>query len=578
MLKRNSLLNLSIVVAFIPLCFGCSSSSDGGSNQSSTPPVTYCNNILSFNDSVTITGTAQYQYRANGNGAVAGPNPIRHAEVRVTNTGGGVVQCGETDANGQFSISLPKNNSTVFINVTSRSNNNFLKAYVLKNPTDNTFHSISKSVELDVSKNIGSITALATGTLEGGAFNILDKLHDANDYLRSATNTCGTTFTCTPFSVAPLANVYWAKGVDPGTYFGLPPLSFFLPDYNQLYILGGSYGDVDSSDTDHFDNTIIIHEYGHFIEHNFSITNSPGGQHNGDNILDPRLAWGEAWANFFQAQVTGIPVYRDTYGTPEGTSGEFVNENLDTGTTDTPSEMGEGNFREFSITRALIDLFDDDSSGDSDGVQVSFEEFWSNFTAPSNSFADSSQRFRGVGLFYLLQSNRGSATDWSAIQTSENQIPNIDNFGNTLSSGAACPVAILAESVPGASPMNNPGRQPEDGTFVNSNMFKSNDFYRIDHNGGSLAIQMDYNTTSGNAADLDIYLYQNDYIFGVESYVVAMSVDEINNASSSDIETISIPALAAGTYMLNVNYNTQNGIKSTANYNLRINNQVVCPD
>jgi len=573
---------IRFLLLIVPAVFvvGCSSGGDGGSTQSSIPPVPYCDNTVTYSNNVTITGSASYEYRAGGNGNVAGPNPIRHAEIRVTNSAGAIIQCGETDQNGNFSLRLPANNTTATVTVTSRANNNQIKAYVLKNPTQNTHHGISKSVVLDESKSMGNIRARATGSLEGGAFNILDKVLDSNDYLRTATNSCGSTFPCTPFTVAPLVRIYWAKGVDPGQYFNLPPLSFFLPERNELYILGGRFGDVDSSDTDHFDNTIIIHEYGHFIEHNYSITNSPGGQHNGDNILDPRLAWGEAWANFFQAQVTGSPFYLDTYGTPEGDNGIYVNEDLDDGNTDTPTEMGEGNFREFSITRALIDLLDDDSSGDTDGVQVSFEEFWSVFTASSNSFADPTQRFRAVGLFYLLQEGRGSATDWSPIQTAENQIADIINYGNTLSTASApCGnIAIRAENVPGASPSNNPGRQPEDGTFINSNMFKSNDFYRIDHGGGPLSIQLNYSTSSGSPADLDIYLYRNDYVFGVQQYVVAMSVDKIPNGASSDIELISVPALAASTYMLNVNYNTQDGIKSTANYNLRVNGNTVCPD
>src|SRR5690606_13846811 len=109
-------------------------------------------------------------------------------------------------------------------------------------------------------------------------------------------------------------------------------------------------------DTDHFDDSIILHEYGHFLEDVYSKTNSPGGVHTGETILDPRLAWGEGWANYFQAAVTGNPVYRDTFGTSLGFSGVYFNENLESGTSDTPNNPGEGNFREFAITRALWDI------------------------------------------------------------------------------------------------------------------------------------------------------------------------------------------------------------------------------
>lgn len=558
------------------LNFSCSSSK-GATSSGSTPPVPYCSSVSSYPSGITVTGNAQYEYRVNGNGPVASPLPIRYAEIRVTNSEGSIIQCGETDASGNFSLNLPSGGTATIV-VASRADNNFVKAYVLNNPTNNAYYGISVATSLDGNKSVGTLTAQATGDLFGAAFNILDKIVDSNNYLRTATANCGTTFPCTAFTVAPLVSAFWAKGKDPGEYFGLPPLSFFLPDNNQLYILGGKNGDVDSSDTDHFDNTIIIHEYGHFIEHNFSIANSPGGNHNGDNILDPRLAWSEAWANYFQAEVTGLPRYRDTFGTPEGTSGVLINENLESGTGDTPTEMGEGNFREFSITRALVDLTDANESSASDDLEASFEEIWTLFNNTSNAFRDTTQRFRSVGLFHILQSTLAGRTNWTTVQGAENQIVARTNYANTLSAGTGCPTAILAQNVPNASVSNGPGRQPEDGTFVNSNLFKSNDFYQISHGGGPLTISMTYTTTPGNAADLDLYLYNESYVFGIASTVAGLSEDTISIAASGDTETISLGSLAAGTYLLNVNYNTGGGIRSTANYSLSLNGAGVCPD
>lgn len=575
---ENRIFSLFFSIILLGFSIVSCSSRDGGSTSSSTPPLSYCSTVTSYSSPITITGSAVYQYRNNGNGAVAGPNPIRHAEVRVTNSEGSIIQCGETDASGNFSLQLPSNGSTATLTVASRSDNNFVKVYILNNPTNNSFHGVSTNITLDRSKSAGILTASATGNVAGGAFNILDKILDANEFLRTNTESCGATFSCTAFTVAPLVYTYWSPGVNPGRYFGIGPLSFYLPERNELYILGGSNGDIDNSDTDHFDNTIILHEYGHYIENRYSITNSPGGEHNGDNILDPRLAWGEAWANFFQVQVTGIPFYRDTFGTPLGTNGVFVNENLESGSADTPTEAEEGNFREFSVTRALVDLLDADDGSAPDDIQATFEEFWSVFTASSGSFADTNQRFRAPGLFWTLQSVLSGGTDWTTVLGAEEQLVGIDNFGNTLSNGTACPVTIQAENVPGALPNNNPGRQPEDGSFINSNMFKSNDFYRIDHTGGNLSVQMTYTTTPGNAADIDIYLYREDYVFGYESSVAAFSDDAIAISASGATESFSVSNLDAGTYMLNINYNTQGGIRSAASYSLSVNGQSKCPD
>lgn len=567
-------LSHSIFLALtIPLLVQCGSSSNsGGGTQSSLAPVSYCSTVTSYSSPIVISGTAQYQYRSNGNGAIAGPNPIRYAEIRVTDASGNILQCGETNASGQFSLSLPSDNSTATITISSRADNSYVKAYILENPTTNTFHGISSSVTLDVTKNIGTLTASADGSLEGGAFNILDKILDANAFLRTETNNCSATFTnCVPFSVAPLVTVYWAKGVNPGTYFGLSALSFYVPGESKLYILGGINGNVDDSDTDHFDDTIIIHEYGHFIEDIYSSSDSPGGAHSGNTILDPRLAWGEAWANYFQAAVTGNFIYRDTFGTTEGTSGVFFNENLESGTIDTTATPGEGNFREFSITRALVDYTDVANEGPgTDQLTTSFSEFWTLF-ASSTGFAGSNQNFRSVGLLYELQNVLAGKSNWSEIQGAENHLNAYDDYGNTLSLGGACAnINIQAANISGS--------QPENGTVANSNQFASNDFFQYTHGGGSFTLNLTYTTNSVSPADLDVYLYKNDYTFGDSKSVLGFSDDTILVGQSGDTETFSVSSLAAGTYMININVNTSARLGSAASYSFTINGQNACPD
>src|SRR5689334_5676437 len=64
------------------------------------PEASYC--TPQAGGAVTITGSAGFEYRPydtvnGGLGLIAGPKPIRWAEVRVTNTAGTLVQCTETD-------------------------------------------------------------------------------------------------------------------------------------------------------------------------------------------------------------------------------------------------------------------------------------------------------------------------------------------------------------------------------------------------------------------------------------------------------------------------------------------------
>ena len=520
---------------------GCDRSSNGSSTSSSVAPVAYCSNITDYAGGYSITGTAVYEYRADGNGAVAGPNPIRFAEIRVTNSAGIVIQCGTTGSSGQFSLKLPADDSTVRVTIASRADNNYLKAYVLKDPTSNTFHSLSRVVTLDGSKTIGTLTASATGSLEGGAFNILDKIADANAFIRAETAGCSATYSgCTPFGVAPLVHAYWSPGLNPGAYFGLGPLSFYIKGEGELYILGGVNGDVDHSDTDHFDNTIILHEYGHFLEDHYSITDSPGGAHSGNTILDPRLAWGEGWANFFQAAVTGDYVYRDTGGTPEGAPFIYFEEDLVAGTKDSTTTLGEGNFREFSITRALVAI---------DQLTNNFSEFWTLFASSTTGLSNSSLNFRSLGLFYSLQLGLAGHSDWSQIQGDESQLATRENYGNTFSlGGGACPaIRLTPANIPDAS------APQENGTPENSNQFASNDFYQYAHGGGPFNMALSYTTNSADPVDLNLYLYRTGYTFGSSNDVAGASENSISLGQSSGIESINLLSLAAGTYMININ-------------------------
>ena len=48
---------------------------------------------------------------------------------------------------------------------------------------------------------------------------------------------------------------------------------------------------------------MLWHEYGHFIEDNLGLRDSPGGAHSASSHLDLRLAWSEGWADYFPAMV-----------------------------------------------------------------------------------------------------------------------------------------------------------------------------------------------------------------------------------------------------------------------------------
>jgi len=63
-------------------------------------------------------------------------------------------------------------------------------------------------------------------------------------------------------------------------------------------------------DPDGYDDDIILHELGHYVQRHMSADDSPGGSHDG-TPTDPRLAYGEGFATFFSLWVRGSELYQD---------------------------------------------------------------------------------------------------------------------------------------------------------------------------------------------------------------------------------------------------------------------------
>ena len=76
-----------------------------------------------------------------------------------------------------------------------------------------------------------------------------------------------------------------------------------------IYILGD-----ENNDTDEYDQHVILHEWGHYLEKEFSRSDSIGGDHVYGDKLDMRVAMSEGFANAFSAMMLNDPNYRDASG------------------------------------------------------------------------------------------------------------------------------------------------------------------------------------------------------------------------------------------------------------------------
>jgi len=614
-LRRSYIQLCWYIFAFLLSLTGCSNLS--APNQDSNlfgTEAPYCGSAQAKTYSgatTTISGNAQFYYRAldwtsSGCRGLCG-NPVAlnipYAEVHVLDGSGNILQCGETDANGNFSgLAIPQKSGTYIVQVLSRSMTNKVKISVLEDIYGANPYSITTSFNMNGSQSSVSGLSLSAsarqsegdGKIPGGAFNIFADIYWANQFLRLSSGNANF--------VADKVTVYWKAGFNPYSYYNSPNAlaSFYVSSEDHLYILGGKNGDVKNSDTDHFDDSVIIHEYGHFLEAHYGHSDSPGGSHNGDFIIDPRLAWSEGWANYFQAAVldnvvyatsggpkgsSGYPNYVDTIGykndTVEG-SGSSAGISIVRDLTEAAANAvydrpgtNEGIFREFSISRTLFKAL---------RAAVAFQAVWQAFTSfndQTSSFTPP-HRFMNFGLFnYTLNTKITDSTqntNWQIILTEEQQKKDTSLYGNTLQKQTPSPSCSTVTMNPVADEIYG---------YDRSNQLMSNDFYTYYHDGSSKTLNLTYTTgaSSTNVVDLNLYLYTDGYYYAEEiqeeeaNYYNPMLVrtsKTLNTSSNTETETISFAGLSAGYYMIDVKASTLNKTSSyftsaSANYYLSMN-------
>ena len=492
-----------------------------------------------------LMGQANYEARTTDSmgelTTLSGARPIRFAEVDVTTASGAVVACFETSATGSFGGSVPDDLGALTVKVKSRSNNSTeLLASVLNCPEENVPYSVSGTYDPASPASL-TISATYTGEVLSAAFNILDQFYEANEFLRSKVGTCSGDCTAVPTTVSRI-QAYWVKGFNPNAYFNAAssPVSFYIPGYSRLFILGGIGGDVDTTDTDHFDNSVILHEYGHFLEDIASDTDSPGGSHSGNKIIDPRLAWSEGFGNFIQAAITGSPYYVDSVGNSSGTASNTFNISLETsvGCTngcDIPTAAGEGNFREFSVARLLWDVFDTTGESGDDDVNDGFIDIWRSMTS-STGLKNPLEGFRSISLLHDYQASELTPS-WATLRSAHDH-GRTEDYGQYIkpSGSGSCSFSMTPfidnnELYTVKNHFNNSSQYD-----AYTNQFDNSDMYYYENSSGNVTLTVASTTTSGLESDLDVY------VFNADGDIVSSSYGYFDNKiSTAQTQTVNIP-------------------------------------
>jgi len=291
-------------------------------------------------------------------------------------------------------------------------------------------------------------------------------------------------------------------------------------------------------------------------------------------MIDPRLAWSEGWGNFIQAAIRNEGHYRDTEGTTNASNPisssvyifNIATESPDASCATLPSQSGcdiptaahEGNFREFSVTRMLWDVFDGLNATDAydatntynDNINNQFAEVWAVLTTGlASGFLDPNAEFRNSGLLNDFQLALTGRSDWTALRTAHKEGGSIE-YARYVTRTAGC---LIADN--NAYPMT-PYQDPSDyGYFSTSNLLKNNDFLFYHHAGGTFSLSVNVATNAGGVyePDVDLYLYNSRARYGNASDMVTKAEHYWdNNPATNQTESIVLNNLSAGNYLINV--------------------------
>jgi hypothetical protein len=380
---------------------------------------------------VTISGTLRYEFpppNAQCRGLDFGnlqTRPIRQATVQMLDsTGLTLLDSTLSDENGAYSLTV--NSSTdVMIrvraellgsnwNVEVRNNvdNSGSPPPLQQRPIYAMDSTVFDSGVTNQTRNLTAATGFSGGVYNGARvaapFAILDTIYSAMQFVVAEDPNV---------SFAPL-DAFWSpdnKTASPENIAqGDLQTTYYDGGLDSLFLLGQA-----STDTDEFDDHVVIHEWGHYFEDTLSRSDSFGGSHGNGDLLDIRTAFGEGWASALAAMSLGDPLYCDTATVNSG--GGFNSES-------TPGGF-DGWFNEQTIIRLIYDLWDTDDDG-VDNDSIGFGPIYDVMTGPQSSTG----AFTSIFTFatYLKQQNTGKDAFIDALLTDADINPaGIDIWGST---------------------------------------------------------------------------------------------------------------------------------------------------
>lgn len=475
--------------------------------------------------------------------------PARGVTVRALDAVSEVViTTSWTDMNGDYSLSVPAN-SNVIVEVEARMQKtgpaptwDMRVQNGVPGTSPYTHRTASFNSDTGVTRNIDIATGVnasgqATGTRASAPFAILDTLYTGMQFIMGAA----------PTASFPVLVVDWGTQ-NQGTFFST------FNGQQHIALLSDL-----SEDTDEFDQHVIAHEFGHYIEYNFSRADNIGGQHGLGDRLDPRVAFGEGFGYAFAAMVLNDPMARDSFVN----NGTLVSGGFNVETNPTTNPPGAGSDREgcwcseSSVWSILYDLYDDAADG-ADTLSLGFTPIWKVLVGPQRT----TPAFTTIFSFITaLKAERPSdIAAINALVAAQNiDAATIDAFASTethfpsnVAQTAALPLytTMSLNSTATLLNVNDAGRY---------NKLGNHRWVRFTVPAGGRSVTITVATSNATDNDPDFLLWRGGIIGGSEE-----------PPPGPETQTFS---LSAGTYLLDV-YDCANGCTSAqgtaGDYNLTV--------
>ena len=370
--------------------------------------------------------------------AATGPAPAQGVTVEFIEgdplmSNSGAFSTTSTDAAGRFSLQVPSATSG-FLRVRAEmvsagqpgwdvavvDNTNLDALYALDGAV---FDTGDRDSVRDLHAGSGWTGAGYGGERAAAPFAILDTIRKGMDLLVSVDST---------IVLSPLA-LHWSVDNIPSpasggvnTATGEIVTTFFSEVLGGVYVLG-----AENSDTDEYDEHVLLHEWAHYLEAEFARSDTIGGPHALGDVLDLRVAFSEGWANAFAAIATNESLYRDALGPAQGAAPAFDVEG-------SPLPIGNpapGWFSEQSVHEMLFDLFDAAADG-ADALELGFGPVFAVLGSGLNESSPPISIFSFIALLKAAETAAVPSIDAIVTAQSMDPVADIWGTGETNDAGA----------------------------------------------------------------------------------------------------------------------------------------------